>query len=85
MAGTSITSEERKKNKLLHVYVGESWRARRVWDPTVRQDPEEKCKYKPKSLAESVSQGQMLRLLLLSKKINGTCPEVRKYQQTLQY
>lgn len=48
MAGTSITSEERKKNKLLHVYVGESWRARRVWDPTVRQDPEEKCKYKPK-------------------------------------
>lgn len=44
-----------KKNKFLRVYLGESWGARRVWDPTVCQDPEEKHKYKIKSLAESVS------------------------------
>lgn len=41
------------------------------------QDPKEKQKCKTKSLAEGVSQGQMLFLVLLSKKINWSCAGVR--------
>lgn len=65
------------KPKLWCVYLGKSWEQGGCGISLCASTLQRSTNINQNHLAESVSQGQMLLLVLLSKGINGMCPEVR--------
>lgn len=69
--------KKKKKTKLWCVYLRESWEQWGCGISLCASTLQRNTNINQNHLAESVSQGQMLLLVLLNKEINEMCPEVR--------